>query len=349
MADSFNELHGLGSHAKDSAMKWWGRLQDNAASTVVVDDSGNGINGVLVGGSNTSDLAEAGPTSWQPSAIRFAPSDYITQALSALGGDDATILMTLKADSNVGVGEGWCHFGESNTGSSSHYLHASEFYCSALRGTSSSATSRINFNPVPDVTSWRNLAIKTTPGLAGFRVRMDGSTEYNTTGITGLYTGGSWCLGKSAAAIFFEGAMAGVSIWSRALTNAEEAMAFAGPNPVNSVAPTLSIASSSWSGTVGTWALPSPFSLVSNGTITYTWELRDADDDSVVDSGSGSSPSGTGSYSGEHYLRVAASNTGGNDSAADTNSANASPPLNIGKWSSGDSYSPGFQSGQVIP
>jgi hypothetical protein len=101
-----------------------------------------------------------------------------------------------------------------------------------------------------------------------------------------------------------------------------------GPEPLNTVAPTLTISATSWSGTVGTWDSQS------NGTVTYEWELRDGDDDSVVESGTGSSPSGSGSYSGDYYLWVRASNDGGYDSAEDSTSAVQS----VG--GGGPSYSP---------
>ncbi|WP_230775145.1 hypothetical protein [Roseiconus lacunae] len=92
-----------------------------------------------------------------------------------------------------------------------------------------------------------------------------------------------------------------------------------GPEPRNTVTPTLAIDASSWSGSVGSWDSQS------NGAVTYVWELRDADDDSVVESGTGSSPSGTGSYSGDYYLWVRAANLGDydpdNDSVSSTETA----------------------------
>jgi hypothetical protein len=113
----------------------------------------------------------------------------------------------------------------------------------------------------------------------------------------------------------FDGRIAGAALFSRKLSTTELAQWEAGPEPLNTVAPTLTISTTTWTGTIGTWDSQS------NGTLTYAWELRDADDDSVVESGTGSSPSGSGSYSGAYYLWVRASNDGGYDTAEDSVSA----------------------------
>jgi len=83
------------------------------------------------------------------------------------------------------------------------------------------------------------------------------------------------------------------------------------PAPINNEPPTLEINTTSWTGTVGSW------SENGGGSISYAWELRLIEDDSVEESGSGTSPSGTGTYNNTngYYLSVDATNTGGTTEA----------------------------------
>lgn len=77
--------------------------------------------------------------------------------------------------------------------------------------------------------------------------------------------------------------------------------------PVNQTLPTLTINSDgTWSGTVGGW---------SNEPTSYAWELRQVSDDSVVASGTGEDPAGSGLEFGSYYLWVEATNGAGSASA----------------------------------
>lgn len=110
-------------------------------------------------------------------------------------------------------------------------------------------------------------------------------------------------------------------------------------DPENLSIPTLTLGASSWSGSVGTWDNKS------NGTITYAWELRDSGDDSVVESGSGSSPSGSGSYSGGYYLHVEATNNAGTTSA---DSATQSIGTFLGQFVNGGLVNSGTINGGLV-
>ena len=81
--------------------------------------------------------------------------------------------------------------------------------------------------------------------------------------------------------------------------------------PINTVLPTLDMGVTSWTGTVGSWDENG------GGTVSYAWELRLVEDDSVVESGGGSLPQGTGTYSNAngYYLKVDATNIDGTTEA----------------------------------
>jgi hypothetical protein len=81
--------------------------------------------------------------------------------------------------------------------------------------------------------------------------------------------------------------------------------------PLNTVLPTLDMGATSWTGTVGSWDENG------GGTVSYAWELRLVEDDSVVESGGGEFPQGTGTYDNAngYYLAVDATNTGGTTEA----------------------------------
>ncbi|MGN6546468.1 MAG: hypothetical protein ACTHK7_15545 [Aureliella sp.] len=138
------------------------------------------------------------------------------------------------------------------------------------------------------------------------------------SGITSLYRGGSHWIGQSLdnlVSYWFNGHIAGYAQFQRKLSDAEEAEAFAGPEPINLTAPTGSMSSGTFNGNVGTWDSQS------NGTISCAWELRNVTGDVVEASGtaaSGADITASASYAGSYYLHVRASNDGGYDPAEDS-------------------------------
>ena len=336
-AASFNELFGLGSHSADANLKGWWPMLDNAANTTVLDQSSGGHNGTLLGGDNTSVLATTGPNNWLTSCLKLnGVDDNISFALSAMSSDDLTWLAKIKLVNDpptVVTKTGFGFSGEAVSGfsSASHYIWTdSNIYNSTWRGSDASTTSRVTVgNPTPALTSWRDVCIKTTPGANGWRFRIDGSSIATATGITGVYTGGNWRLGWStngSTNYYLDGYVSHFSIFNRLLSDAEESDAFAGPEPINTAAPSLS--GTETQGQVltcssGTWGLDSPFSGGSNGTITYSYQWTRSND------GSGSGEANIGGATSStytlqavdvgKYIRcwVRASNDGGYDVAAD--------------------------------
>jgi hypothetical protein len=109
--------------------------------------------------------------------------------------------------------------------------------------------------------------------------------------------------------------------WNYALSQPDIAELVGLEEPTNTVAPTFNATTGDW--TVGTW------DSYSNGSLTYTVLLKDNADDSTVATLQTDSATTSGNCladlvtagAGTYYIRVAASNTGGNDPAEDTDSA----------------------------
>lgn len=344
MASSYNELMGIGSHSDDANIAGWWPMQDNTGNTVVADASSVGINGVLQGGDNTSAKADAGPNNYLTSALHFNGSDdYISIARGSLSSDNATWLAWLKADADppgTDPPTGFGKFGEANASAgndASHYPYTDGvIYNSVWRGSSSTVVSRSTVgNPTPALTSWRQICIKTTPGASGWKFRIDQSTIKTETGITGLYTSGTWNFGRSITApvtptyYYLDGLAANHAVFARHLSDAEEADFFAGPEPVNSVAPAISgteTEGQTLSVTTGTWGLASPHNSGTNGTITYSYQWTRSDDaggtgEANIGGATSSTYTLTGADVGK-FIRclVRATNDGGFDAAADTHS-----------------------------
>ena len=329
---SYNSLFGLGTHSPDAALEGWWKLDDNAASTVVTDYSGNGNHGTLRGGITTADATDTGPGGFASSAIRFnGTNQYISLPSLAIPGDDATLLLktVVDADPPATAGRsGFGIFGEArpNNSSASHYPYTNgTVYMSAWRGESASSTLRVSDSSQPALDVWRDLCIKTTPGTDGWKCRIDDSTVFSKTGLTGLYTsGGNWELGRSrrvdATLYYMDGKVAQFSIFDRHLSDAEEAEANAGPEPLNLTAPVFSQGTYTISTTDGTWDSQA------NGVVNYSYSWEYADDaigtNPVAINSNASEFSPTPAMAGKFVrVTVSAVNDGGSDPAEDQVSA----------------------------
>lgn len=332
MASSYNELYGLGASSEPAELVLLMPMQDDAASTAVDDVSSDNNNGTLVGGDNTSGISTTGPTSWLTKGLALdGTNDYITlgNVLGFSKTDAFSITMWVRPDAALST---FVVFAGKQTSTPVGW---------AIRNGGVSDRQRLVFqlqgtvgqifNQTDDLifssSTWYHIAATYSGSGAASGVKIYvNSVEKTTVGgridnLTGTITNSdaaSVGARASTGAGKFDGIVGQVTIHARALTAAEIAQDYAGPEPINLSVPTLSINSSAWTGTVGSWDSQG------NGSITYAWELRDADDDSVVESGTGSSPSGSGSYSGNYYLWVRATNSGGFSAADDAASATQS-------------------------
>lgn len=330
---SYNSLFGLGSHSEDANLEGWWLLQDDAASTVVDDQSSNGRDGTLQGGSNTSDISGTGPNNWLTKALAFdGANDRVTLPDTVdITAADQTLVAWMIADSATPGNTKWFGQGDGNTNGGA-FDWTSEGGCRLRHGGGN-----ITYGSLTP-TNW-NCIVAVIP--SGGTDTDDITARGNGSALTPSRTGGSNqtlsiaangpVIGQDAISSLtrYDGLIAHVARFSRALTTAEQDEIYDGPEPINSVAPTVSgteTEGQTLSVTTGTWGLDAPFSSGSNGTITYSYQWTRSDDGTGTNeadiSGATSSTYTLVSADVGKFIRcrVRASNDGGFDSSADTNS-----------------------------
>jgi len=335
MADSYNEIFGLGSHSEDASLEGWWLLGDDAASTAVDDQSSNANDGTLEGGDNTSDVSTTSPTSWLPGAFAFdgtadnvnlgnffepGTGDYtwLCRSKSSSTADQEMVrrdpsvatryITILRMDSQSGGGTArFYQLGGSGTVDLVHAGGYDDGAWHTYAGTRLSSSSYLYVDGAQ---------------------RASGGDPGTLDGANDDWAIGAWRRSTSVSG-YWVGDIGETVALSRGITVAEFNEWEDGPEPVNTVAPVLSgpeEIGQTLSVTSGTWALDAPFSSGTNGTITYSYQWtrsNDAGGTGEVDIGGATSSSYTPVVADEtkHLrCRVRASNDGGYDSAADTNS-----------------------------
>lgn len=293
-------------------------LQDNAASTAISNPAAGGSDGELLGGSTTAARSvDEGPAEWLPRSIHlsYSPHHVRIGSPSPESIDAFTVLFRVRPDSVSGARDfagRWDSYTTTPTADNQRFLirtngAQSQFF--VRRATASTTASAAGPNLAADV--WHNIAAVATGSV--LRIGVNGVFGSDAS-LSGPYLPSpsmDWFIGAAHSGSS-SGRYADFAIFTRALSSAEIADWFAGPTgsvPENLSPPTLTIYSTSFTGSVGSW------DAMGAGPLTYEWELRDGGDN-VVDSGAGTTISGTGSFSGQYYLWVQATNSIGSEEAA---------------------------------
>jgi hypothetical protein len=325
---SYNSLFGLGSHSPDANLDGWWPLQDNAASTVVVDQSGNGRDGTTT--ANTDTLDVAGPNTWLVSALDFAGMQRVSLPTD-LTANGQTLLAWIKCNTGSPLEDYW--FGQGTNATSYTGLNCTSEGGMRIRhgggfitygSLTPNAWNHISVVIPGGTPTWNNVAVR------GNGSALTGTRGGGTDGSVAIGTAGPYIsdVGQgSAGGNRYDGAIAGLSRFSRALTTGESDEAYGGPEPTNTVAPVVSgteTEGETLSCTSGTWGLDAPFSSGSNGTITYSYQWTRSDDGSGTgEANIGGATSSTYELTGSDvgkYIRcwVRGTNDGGADVDADT-------------------------------
>lgn len=283
------------------AVAHW-KLQDDAASTAVVDELGS-YNGTLVGGDNTEDITTTGPNTWLPAALQFDGSaDYVTTLAPGQGLTDNTIACWVKTD-NTGVQQ---TIMDSGSGPSARFGTKIGTTGLFVGGKYDSSLSQYGYEPA--TTQWTHV------GFNGSELVINGTVVSKTpAGTCVLGTGAYVRIGaRSSASVadYFDGAIAGAIYFDTALSSGDIAELYAGPEPVNTVAPVASQAGNTLTCTTGTWDDRD------NGTPTYGYQWYDADTSLPITGKAGTfyRPAADGNYK----CLVRASNNGSFDANEDT-------------------------------
>ena len=314
MANSYNELFGLGSWSPDSALLDHLKQQDDAASTTVVNRISD-RNGTLVGAGNTSDSTVTGPTSWLPKALSYDGTNDTTSTPAVTGTTytEGTIITWLRNKFATAASRRVAVSTSTNATTFSLYgtSHASQ---ERLAYNWSNATNQFTWAGGPLITNdeWTHCAVTVNSSEA--RIYKNGSLGGTNTVSHPSTTYAATRRIASANASYLNCHQAGTAIFSRELAASEIAESYAGPEPLNTVAPVLT----DFSCSTGTWDSQN------NGPITYSYQWYSYTNTSgggeTLLSGETNSTITPGVGLDGLYLRckVRGSNSGGYDAAEDT-------------------------------
>lgn len=305
MAASYNELMGLGSHSEDANLEGWWPLQDDAASTVVDDQSSNGNDGTST--DNTSVISGTGPNGYLTKAFDWASATG-NIALPDVGLDWASIDFTVLHRVVTSATGNKDNLFFVNNGFPKEWSTSRKDFSNSYGWDYNYGTTQVLTSSSPVNTgTWIDIALeKDDTNLAMY---FNGSSVATGSGTTTSSSSGAVTL--VATGTDWLGSVCDVSFWSRVLSSDEKSEWTNGPE-LNYVSGASIDEDGNYD--AGTHALPSPFASGSNGTATYEVVAVNAAG-SVLDSDT--TATGTLDLSSEAgntcYLLVRVSNTGGYD------------------------------------
>ncbi|MFN5063084.1 MAG: LamG-like jellyroll fold domain-containing protein, partial [Pseudomonadota bacterium] len=323
---SFNALSGLGTNIEDVFLQGMWNLQETTGTTAT-DSSSRARNGTITNmGSNPA--TAAGPNNWLTSSFNFDgtddyvdigsnlgmtvypysfvlfvrpdrfPSTYNASALSLVRLSTHDRYFSFQATATTGLAEIAARNNTHFSGVSASSLSTSSWSHAALV-YESNTSKKLFINGALAAT----LTTSVVPDASISRLLIGR--------LRTLTTANSW-----------DGLIAGVMAFNRALGKAEVNELRLGPEPINTVAPVLSGTATqgqTLSVTTGTWGLDAPFSSGSNGTIYYSYQWTRSDNNSGLNetniSGATSSSYTLAAGDVGKYIRcyVRAGNDGGYD------------------------------------
>lgn len=342
---SFNKLH---TNAVTGIQAHYGG-QDAAADTVITDSYGS-QNLTLLGGRNTTDLSTTGPTTvapWLANHLAFtnANYDHVREATHFANLRNSVQQITMvgwwKSYSDGQAlfpkGMGWC----TGTFDDLHLYHAIANTDASIWQYTDGSRDSLTMGDHGGIglngeSFWAVRAgVSGGSNLISARTRnatanTDVSEAMDQAGVD--LTGMDFCIANQSErdAESSDLGISGLAFWDRYLADSELDQLEAGPEPVNTAAPTISgtqQVGQSLSCTDGSWDLISPYAGNSNGTVTFAFQWYRADDGSGTNEAAIAGATGAG-YTLQvadqgKYIRclVAATNDGGNDPDQDTYSS----------------------------
>ncbi|MFN5064050.1 MAG: LamG-like jellyroll fold domain-containing protein, partial [Pseudomonadota bacterium] len=324
---SFNALTGLGTNIEDVFIQGIWTLQESTG-TAATDSSSRGRNGAISGmGSNPT--TATGPNNWLPSSFDFDGTDDYVDIASNVGLTQYpfSLVLFIRPD----------QFFAAYQASAISLLRITNFrpYYSIFANSSGQAEVSAR-NPTQyqaassstlSTSSWTHVAA-VYESFTSKKLLINGTVEANlTTGVSLDPSVDRLFIGRLRNFVgypsnFWDGRIAGVMAFNRALSKAEVNELRLGPEPINTVAPVLSGTATqgqTLSVTTGTWGLDAPFSSGSNGTIYYSYQWTRSDNNSGLNetniSGATSSSYTLAAGDVGKYIRcyVRAGNDGGYD------------------------------------
>lgn len=329
MADSYNEIFGLGSYPANPNLRYWLKLDGNDSGTSATE-SVAGNDPVFISSVNSAieELNAPGPNdgvrAFRSSAIDFNLESYLLNELYLLGDDDLTsfsVLLTAKVRTVVGAHWGYQTSANDVTQAHMNYL-GDDIYFDVGRV----ASPRLLLDNAANIDVWRDYGFVATRDLENYeQVYIDGvSAAKNFSSGGAIVRPSKWSIGSIVNHLgnFVNPAtfvVTDFALFNRVLTDSEIAQRNAGPEPLNLTPPTL-LPSGLFN--VGTWdaqgnGLINPPDPNKNG---LNWDCEIYLDDVLKQSftltlNEQINIAGDMVEPGAYYVRVAARNYGGSDPA----------------------------------
>lgn len=324
--DSYNELFGQGSHLIDPSIKGWWKLDDNAASSTVLDYSGNDYHGTFYSGgaeANTSGNSTTG-YSYNSAALDFNGSNEYVEIPSSVLNEietNQTWTMGCFANPETSIADGRM-MGQWH-GSNEQLLM---WYDVDGSGKGLAAIVRADSNRITGVDDAHD------PVWSAWASSWDGSTIVtNVDGVQQSSAAASGTMASLSRSFFigrdkggagaksFTGPIANAFLASRSWSESELSEYANGPEPTRLVDPVLSQTSEKISVTAGAW------DNAGNGTVTVLYQYEVADDSSGTNAEDRAATATMYPKAGDNgkYVRVSVSgsNNGDIDSAETWTSA----------------------------
>lgn len=207
-------------------------LQDDAANGTVLAETGP--NGVMFGGSTTADKSTEGPTGWLPRALSFnGVADYIATGQTSGSWSSGTMTAWVRP---AGVQTSYCGV-ISRRSQLTLWASADGRY---HYNWSDAPAQYLYEGPAYSLSQWRHVALRVRPNGVDFF--QDGElAASNMLSHSARTQSNPLCIGSDpfTSARFFQGDLAGVSVYDHALSDNEIAELMAGPEPTNTTPPAL--------------------------------------------------------------------------------------------------------------
>lgn len=333
MADSYNEFFGIGTHSEPSVLDGWWKFQDDSGSSVD-DATSNSNNGTLNGGYDIEDISTSGPTTYLSQGLHLdGMGDYLSFGTIA-GYSKSTSFsagLWVRPDGAINsfqtfmsrqrqpsTFDGWTLRvgGGGSREKLAFYIHdgSDNMYRIANSNIFSSqqwyfiGASYDGSNSVGGITLYLNGS--SVASTAGSDTTLSGTINYSSS--SGLAVGAR----DEDQGGIFDGIVGSAFIASKEMTAAEWDEVYDGPEPLNTVAPSISgdtEAGSTLSCDGGSWDNQS------NGTATVTYQWL-ADGYEISGATSATYVTESGDVGSSITCRCSGSNDGGIDTAQNTTS-----------------------------
>ncbi len=234
----FNLLFGVDQHSPDPYLKFRLKMDDDAADSVVADSGEAGLNFTLNGGETTA-IKQQGSGQFGYAFLLNGADDYLNAALSTGVEQELTYGIWIKPATVTG-GEDYIMGTQNGTNDGARYLRYdnTQIETDAIGDT----TQSVSVASTVTLNTWQQYTVRFDADL--LELFKDGTLIGSEDVSDGAFAASlsNFTIGRrpDSASGYFSGQMAEGWCFYRKLTDAEIGEVVAGPEPISTVAPTVS-------------------------------------------------------------------------------------------------------------